>query len=211
MKQILVIFIGVFGAMVFTLCTKIGNKGNPEKYESEIISQTLPELLRPKYPPPPPPFVGTEIERKAFNDSIEKVKADFKRMVDTTVFIVHLHDKLVLPDIVEFSHLQDSAYNGLLGSLRADTLKPKPIQFSVIDSLCEYKLQAERPPEFRKMGFTYLGSAFYSKMVFDDNYTHALFYFVSYWDVDDSSGSLIYVENKNGKWMIKRHYVIWIS
>ncbi|WP_297097627.1 hypothetical protein [uncultured Draconibacterium sp.] len=210
MKQILILLIGVFGALVFTLCTKIDKSGNQEKYESEIISQTLPELLRPKYPPPPPPFVGTEI-RKAFNDSIEKVKADFERRVDTTVFIVHLNDKLVLPDTAEFSHLQDSAYNGLLGKLRADTLKPKSIQFSVIDSLCEYTLQAERPPEFRKMGFTYLGSAFYSRMVFDANYTHALFYFVGYWEVDDGSGSLIYVENKNGKWVIKRHYAIWIS
>lgn len=197
--------------MIFTSLTKIDKSGNQRKYETEIIAQTLPELLIPIQPTPPPPFTGPEKDRKKFNDRIERVKMDFRNRVDTTLFTVHLLDKLVIPDKSELSHLQDTMYIGLAGRLRADSLNSKSICIASVDSLCLLKLLTERPKEYREMGFDYLGSAIYSRIVFDDSFTHALFYFVRYRDEDDSAGHIVFVENQNGKWIIKRDDMIWIS
>jgi len=211
MKQILSILIAMLGVVIFTSNTEIDNSGNQGECEIEIIAQTLPELLHPIKPPPPPPFVGSEKERKEFNDSIENIKVRFKHRVDTTLFAVHLFDKLVIPDKSELKQLQDSMYNGLAVFLLSDTLSPKSICITAIDSLCQYKLLPERPQEFRRLGFAYLGSAIYSRIVFNESFTSALFYFERYFDEDDGSGHLILVEKQNGKWIIKRDDMIWIS
>ncbi len=211
MRAILFILTSILCTGNFTSKTKPGDYRSSEKYEIEIIAQTLPELLRPIQPPPPPSFVGSTQKIIEFNDSNENVKTDFKRRVDTTIFTVHLVDKLVIPDKSELMYLKDSMYFGLAGILRADTLSAKSICATAIDSLCQFKLLLESPPNFKELGFIYLGSAIYSRIVFDDNFKLALFYFVCYRDEDDSSGRLILVEHQNDKWIIKRDDLIWIS
>jgi hypothetical protein len=189
-------------------------KNNEQKatLEIEVISQTIPKLLFPKSPPPPPPFVGTEKQTIQFNDSIEKQKADFKLSVDTTTFYLYLSDSLFIPDSSVIKYLLDYKYNGLSKLLLSDTLTTKPINISLIDSLIPYSVISNKQwKETTRPTFEYLGIAGYSRIVFNNNFTQALFYFEHYYDSDYGSGHIILVKKKNGHWKILKNDMIWIS
>jgi hypothetical protein len=180
--------------------------------EIEIISQTIPNLLFPISPPPPPPFIGTEKETIQLNDSIEKQKEDFNLRVDTTAFYFYLIDSLFIPNSTVIEYLSESKCNGLSQFLFSDTLSAKPINISFIDNLISYSvLSNKQRKETMRPTFGYLGIAGFSRIVFNDSFTQALFYFEHNYDSDSGSGHVILVEKKNGRWEILRNDMIWIS
>ena len=180
--------------------------------EIEIISQTIPILLFPISPPPPPPFIGTEKDTIQFQDSIEKQKEDFKLRVDTTAFYLYLIDSLFIPNSAVIEYLSDSKYNGLSQFLLSDTLTTKPINISFIDSLISYSVVSNKQwEETMRPTFGYLGIAGFSRIVFNDSFTQALFYFEHNYERASGSGHMILVEKKNGRWEILKNDMIWIS
>ena len=186
------------------------NKDTEQEYE--IIIQILPNLLYPKPPPPPPPFVGKANEKRRFNDSINNEIERFKNRIDTTDFYLFLQDSLTIPSIDAIEYLSDSMYYGLGKYLKAKTLTSSPIDINLIDNQIKYKVkQTKLYNENIDKNFGYLGFAEFSRIVFNSNYTQALFYFEHYYDEDSGTGALIFVEKQNGKWEIIRNDIIWIS
>ena len=188
------------------------NKEQESDLEIEIISQIIPKLISPSPPPPPPPFTGTEKEIKQFNDSIKIQKERFDLRVDTTEFYLYITDSLFIPNKEWIGTRRETEFNGLAQFLLSEKLKAKPLNISSIDKQISYKvLPINLWKEKFNEPFGYLGIASFSRIVFNKNYTQALFYFEHYYDSATCSGHLIHVEKQNGIWIIIENDMIWIS
>jgi hypothetical protein len=180
--------------------------------EIEIISQIIPKLISPSPPPPPPSFTGTEKEIKQFNDSIKIQKERFDLRVDTTEFYLYITDSLFIPNKEWIGTLRETEFNGLAKFLLSEKLKAKPLNISSIDKQISYKvLPINRWKEKFNESFGYLGMASFSRIVFNKNYTQALFYFEHYYNSGSCSGHLIHVEKQSGIWIIIENDMIWTS
>lgn len=210
-KLLILIFLSLL-FISHSVKSQVENNEKKTKLELEIIAQTIPVLVSPIKFPPPPIFTGTEEEKILFIDSINNVKEKYKLRVDTTDFFIYLADSLFIPRLNFDSSYHNNDYNGLLKLLTSEKLKAKSLNISLVEKRINYKVLSTKLWENKtNYSFGNLGIAAYSRIVFNEKFTQALFNFERYPRISDGSGHLILAEKKNGKWNIIESDMIWIE
>lgn len=177
--------------------------------EYEIISQTIKQLTLPPPPPPPPPLKGYEnlsIEEK--QKLIEGHQADYAEYISTETLSCYLKPILYSPNNGREHYLQDSAYLSLALKWKNENLSDKALDISQIFSeKFSVRTNTDQNDEF----LNYTCSAQYSRIVFSDDLSIALFHFDYSCGGLCGGGHFILVQKLKGKWKIIRKDPTWVS
>jgi len=188
------------------------HKPTPEEYEIELISQTITELIHPTPPPPPPPISGSKESEKEYKERMDKEKKNYQLLLDTTLFTFYLFDTLIVPNGRYVASYGDTAYFGLAKYLLSDTLVTRKIDLNKINNIKPYKLLTSKPDkDWPDWADDFLGVAQYSRIIFNNDYSLAFFYFDFHCGELCGSGHLILAERKGGKWRIIRNDMLWVA
>lgn len=181
-----------------------------EQNEIQLISQTFFQLIHPPpLPPPPPEETLTKKEIEDYN----KLSKEYQRRIDTTQFTVFLYDTLIIPEKKYIDHLADTSYSELGRILLSDTLSEKKIDLNKIKNSSSFRLLREKPifKNWSDKEFEFIGFSKYSRIIFNEDGTKALFYFEFVCGGLCGIGSLIYAEKVNEHWTIIQQEGLWVS
>lgn len=188
-----------------------------EQNEILLISQTLPVLIYPIMAPPPPSNLSRKL-RIIKLEGYEKYKIEFQKQIDTTQFIMYLYDTLIISGKDIIGHLADTSYNGLGKYLLSDNLKRKHIDINKINlkktaNKISIRLLKENPKlkNWNNNEIGFIGFATYSRIIFNQDNTQALFYFQYIKGKLSGDGILIYAEKVKDQWVIISKQQLWVS
>jgi hypothetical protein len=181
-------------------------------YETEVISQTIVELIHPGPPEFPQSMIEAAKTDEDLKEELERITNSYQQPFDTTILIVYLVDSLREPYGGFRGVFNDTVLTGFEKYGNTDTLKKRAINVKKIDEKIPHNLIPNKLREGWPDGESNIkGKAEFSRIIFNQDYTLALFYF----DFDCGplcgSGHLVLTEKKKGKWKMVRNVLLSVE
>ena len=152
---------------------------------------------------------------------------------DTIDIVLAFSDTLIFPDRYEIEnienkiqylksyipdYLDDSVVKPLMSFLIDSTkYKARQIDLKKIENTGRYRLKEinqfrEQYPRYKNFkGFRFVGDLMFSRIIFNNNKTEAVFYENYICGGECGSGDIVWIEKVNNKWKIKHKINLWES
>lgn len=171
----------------------IKNKVQVDNLEIEVISHTIKDLIHPTPPPPPPPRLKESEED--YNKRVTERSKEFREYCDTTIFTFYHSDSLT-----SFNFSNENYPEFHIQSNKSDA---KKISIEKIKTEEQFKLSIEKPDDnWNNWENEFIGIVQYSRIIFNDDYSKALFHCDFICGGLCGGGSIVLAEKKKDKWII---------
>jgi hypothetical protein len=178
--------------------------------EDKLIAELFWKLSNPL-----PPFAPEDTTLEAF----EIFGSEYTTWLEENDFDLYLRDSLYVPDKDWYQKREESdIYDSLYNKLFLDpTLRSRLFNLSLINYRSNFNIMLISPnPEsdtlFQNINKRkFAGYVQFSRIIFDQKFNKACFFFDRHTGHLSGGGMIIYAEKKNGRWTIIKRDLVYVS